>query len=186
MRCWSSRGIRRCRQMGNPVVIGFAPLADATARVLVLGSLPSVASVLAGQYYGHPRNAFWPIMGGLFGFDATAEYSERCAALQAAGVAVWDVAAQAQRPGSLDAAIRAPTVQPTDLDGLLRRCPGIGHVFFNGGAAATLFRRHHPADTDIRQLPATRLPSTSPAHASLRFEQKLTAWQVVRDRVQSS
>ncbi|MEN8821839.1 MAG: DNA-deoxyinosine glycosylase [Abyssibacter sp.] len=173
--------------MGHEVVVtGFAPLADDAARVLVLGSLPSVASVQAGQYYGHARNAFWPIMGRLFAFDANADYPERCAALMAAGVAVWDVAAQAQRPGSLDSAIRPPSVRPTDLDGLLQRCPGIGHLFFNGGTAARLFRRHHPADAAIRQLPATQLPSTSPAHASLRFEQKLAAWQSLRERLQAS
>lgn len=166
-----------------PAVEGFPPIADGGAQVLILGSLPSVASVQAAQYYGHPRNAFWPIMGRLFDFDPLTEYAARCLALQAAGVAVWDVAAQAVRPGSLDAAIQAPSVRPTDLDGLLEHCPRLGHVFLNGGTAATLFRRHHPAYSAIRQLPSTRLPSTSPAHASLRFEQKLKAWECVRETV---
>lgn len=165
-------------------VSGFPPIAAADARALILGSLPSVASVQAHQYYGHPRNAFWPIMGALFGFDAELDYEARCHQLRSQQVSVWDVASQAERPGSLDADIRRESVQPNPLDELLVRCPGISHVFFNGGAAATLFRRHHRGDAAIARLPATRLPSTSPAHASLRFEQKLQAWAVVRNVLQ--
>ena len=59
----------------------FAPLANPTARVLILGSLPGQASVRLGQYYGHPHNKFWPIMGQLFGFDATLAYAERVQSL---------------------------------------------------------------------------------------------------------
>ncbi|WP_348672812.1 DNA-deoxyinosine glycosylase [uncultured Abyssibacter sp.] len=171
---------------GSPTVTGFPPIADHRARVLILGSLPSVASVQAHQYYGHPRNAFWPIMGALFGFEPTLDYPDRCARLREAGVAVWDVAAQADRPGSLDADIRGASVRPNPLDALLDECPRIARVFLNGGTAATLFRRHHPRSTRIAQLPATRLPSTSPAHASLRFEQKLQAWTVVKQAVQNN
>jgi len=161
-------------------VRSFAPLAAAGARVLVLGSMPGVASLAAGEYYAHRRNAFWPIMATLFGFAADAAYAQRVAALAAAGVALWDVLAACERVGSLDAAIVRGSESANDIAGLLAQQPRIVRLAFNGAAAEAAFRRH------VRpRLPAARLagldcvclPSTSPANASWSYAEKLAAWR---------
>lgn len=157
-------------------VRSFAPIVDARARVLVLGSMPGVASLDAERYYAHPRNLFWPIMDALFGFDAASPYAERLAHLAEAGIALWDVAGECVRPGSLDARIAAGSVVPNDIAGLLARYPGIQRICFNGATAESLFRRHVLPTLDaMPQL--VRLPSTSPAHAAMGFDAKLSAWR---------
>lgn len=168
-------------------LVGFPPIAQVDARVLVLGTMPSVASLAAGEYYAHPRNAFWGIMGALFGFPPSAPYAERAAALRAVGVAVWDVVGACRRVGSLDTAIEAETVVVNDFARFFRAHRAIEGVFFNGGKAAELFRRH----VDPHVLPAEgaarrRLPSTSPANARLDFAAKLEAWRVVAATVQAA
>lgn len=158
------------------VVRSFAPIADARSRVLVLGSMPGVASLDADRYYAHPRNLFWPIMGALFGFDAALPYAERLVHLAAAGIALWDVAGECVRPGSLDARIAPGSVVPNDIAGLLTRHPGIVRICFNGATAESLFRRHVLPTLDaVPQL--VRLPSTSPAHAAMGFDAKLSTWR---------
>ncbi len=156
---------------------GFAPIAHADARVLILGSMPSQASLAAGRYYAHPRNAFWPIMSALLGLDPEAGWEARYRALAGAGLALWDVCHACIRPGSLDADIRE--VEPNDFAGFYAAHPGIRHVFFNGAKAMELYRRLvlPGLDERWRSLPLTRLPSTSPAHAAMRPEDKLSAWR---------
>lgn len=162
-------------------VCSFAPIAAPDARLLILGSMPGRASLDAGQYYAHPRNAFWPVMGALFDFAPAAPYGERVAALQAAGVAVWDVLQSCVRPGSLDSAIRADSMVPNDFRAFLAAHPRIACIFFNGSAAADCYRRHVLPLGAWAALPARRLPSTSPAHAALDLAAKLAAWRVVAD-----
>jgi hypoxanthine-DNA glycosylase len=165
-----------------PRVTSFSPVVGPAPRALVLGSMPGVASLRAAQYYAHPRNAFWPLMDALFGVPAQAPYAERVAALNAAGVALWDVLAECERPGSLDSAIAADTIAVNDIAGLLRRHPTVGVVALNGGTAARLFDRHvRPALGEISQRVAVlRLPSTSPAHAARSFDEKRAAWTALR------
>lgn len=162
----------------NTRVRSFPPLLPQHARVLVLGSMPGVASLQAGAYYAHPRNLFWPLMGRIFGFDAALPYAERCSCLGSAGVAVWDVLQECVRPGSLDSAIERASIRPNNISGLLQETPAIRTVLFNGSTAEQLFRQRIlpdlPADAQLRLL---RLPSTSPAHAGMRFEEKLALWQ---------
>ena len=159
----------------------FPAVYRADARVLILGSMPGEASLAAAQYYAHPRNAFWPIMGTLFGAGADLPYAQRLERLTGAGVALWDVIARCVRAGSLDSAIAHDSIEPNDFAALFAACPHIGHVFFNGAAAETAFRRHVRLAPAIPQPRFTRLPSTSPAHAARSFETKLAAWQLVRD-----
>jgi len=162
-------------------VHSFPPICEGEPRVLILGSMPGKASLLAQQYYAHPRNAFWPIMAALWGFDATLGYGARCAQLVRRGVALWDVLRTCTRAGSLDSDIEPDSIVPNDLAALLLRHGSINHVFFNGAMAETSFRRHVlPGLSDrLAAIPRTRLPSTSPANASYSFERKLAHWRAI-------
>lgn len=157
----------------------FPPIIDAGATRLILGSMPGVASLTAQRYYAHPQNAFWRIMGEVLGFASDAPYGKRVLALQRAGIALWDVLASCERPGSLDSAIRRDSEQANDIAALLATHPRITRILFNGGAAEATFRRHHAVVLRRSDLSFVRLPSTSPAHASLRFEQKCAVWRAV-------
>ena len=157
----------------------FPPLARTDARLLILGSMPGEVSLAAGQYYAHPRNAFWPIMGHLFGFDPQADYAKRVAALLEARVAVWDVLHSCRRSGSLDSRIRDDAVN--DFTTFFADHPTISRLFFNGQKAEASYRRHVLPHLP-RQLDYQRLPSTSPAHATLSFEAKLAAWRTAITR----
>lgn len=162
------------------MLTGFPPVARADARVLVLGSMPGARSLADGQYYAQPRNAFWPIMGLLFAAGPGLPYPQRLARLTAAGVALWDVLAQCRRPGSLDQHIRLASASLNDFAGFLAAHPQITHVFCNGQLAFRLFSRRVAPGLSGRALLVTRLPSTSPAMASLRLEDKLARWQALR------
>ena len=158
-------------------VQGFAPVAAADARILVLGSMPGVASLRQVRYYAHPRNAFWPIAAQVLGFDPAADYPARLQALQHAGIALWDVLQACERPGSLDADIRVDTLVPNDFVAFLGAHPRLVRVCFNGAKAASLYRRHVLPRLQARPLQYVDLPSTSPAHAAASFEKKLAAWR---------
>jgi TDG/mug DNA glycosylase family protein len=162
---------------------GFPPIAAPGARVLILGSLPGQASLAAHQYYAQPHNAFWRIMGELFDAGLDVPYPERVERLRASGVALWDVCKAAVRPGSLDASIDLKTVVTNDFERFFRAHPGIVHVCVNGGTAHRLYvRRVQPILPEpLSSLPLHLLPSTSPAHASLRFAQKLARWRLLEN-----
>ena len=162
---------------------GFPWVASATARVLVLGSMPGQASLAATEYYAHPRNVFWEIMGVLVGAGREFDYAARLKRLGAAGIALWDVAHRCHRPGSLDAAIERDSVEPNDFAALFRACPQLHTICFNGGTARDLYRRLVlPGDpAQGRSLTYHQLPSTSPAHAALDFAAKLECWRTVHD-----
>ena len=159
-------------------VTAFPALLGRQPRLLILGSLPGVASLQAHEYYAHPRNLFWDLMGELFGAHRGLSYAQRCAQLTEARVAVWDVLHQADRPGSLDSAIDMQTLAPNDFAPLFAAEPQLRTIAFNGQTAANLFRRRVlpllPATLQLRLL---TLPSTSPAHAGRSREQKLALWR---------
>jgi len=157
---------------------GFPPLAAAGARVLVLGTMPGAASLRAGEYYAHPRNAFWGIMAALLEGRQDAPYAERVAAVTRRGIAVWDVLGACSRAGSLDTAIDPKTIVVNDFGGFFAAQPRLALVVFNGGKAAELFSRHAlPILGPGTGPPTLRLPSTSPTNARLRFDAKLAAWR---------
>lgn len=152
----------------------FDPVVDANTRLLILGSLPGDASLKAGQYYGHPQNGFWRLVGGVIGLDLMAlPYPDRLEALKAAGVGLWDVIASAERPGSLDAAIR--NAEAADLNLLVDSLPALRAVAFNGGTAARLGRR---SLTPRSNFDLIDLPSSSPAYTRPLAE-KAAAWSVL-------
>ena len=158
---------------------GFPPVEPQRARVLILGSLPGAESLRRGEYYAHPRNAFWPIMGAVFGAGPELAYAERLRRLAARGVLLWDVLQAAHRPGSLDAAIHPRRLRANAIPALLARHPELERIVFNGGAAEALFRRHvaRKCGPELARLQLVRRPSTSPAHAARTFAQKLAAWR---------
>lgn len=158
---------------------GFPPVAAPDARVLILGSMPGQASLQAGQYYAHQRNAFWRIMGDLLGAGPDLPYAQRLEKLTAAGIALWDVIAACERPGSLDAAIVGSSVAANDFRAFFAVHRNIAHVFFNGAAAEMAFRRHVLPGLPDLSLQLTRLPSTSPAHAARSYGDKLAAWSAI-------
>ncbi|MBX3637347.1 MAG: DNA-deoxyinosine glycosylase [Rubrivivax sp.] len=154
---------------------GLPPVIGRGTRLLVLGSFPGVASLQAGQYYAHPRNQFWPLLGALWGIDLVAlPYRQRLAELRRRGLGLWDVYARCRREGSLDSAIEDAEVN--DLAGLRRRAPGLRVIAHNGGESARAMRI-----TAALGLPVLRLPSTSPANASWSFERKCAAWRAAFD-----
>jgi len=149
----------------------FDPVVDARTRLLILGSLPGDASLKAGQYYGHPRNSFWRLVGGVVGMDLVAlPYPDRLEALKAAGVGLWDVIASAERPGSLDGAIR--NAEAADLNRLIDSLPALRAIGFNGGTAARLGRRSLTPRPGLRLI---NLPSSSPAYTRPLAE-KTVVW----------
>lgn len=156
-----------------PQLHGLPPVLAARTRLVVLGSFPGVASLQAQQYYGHPRNHFWPLMSAMWGLDLMAlPYAARISALLDHGVGLWDVYARCRRQGSLDAAIRDAEVN--DLAQLKRLAPGLAAVAHNGGESARAGDRTGQAAA--QGLAVYRLPSTSPANATWSFERKRLAW----------
>ena len=170
------------RDHGAGRIHGFAPLARPDARLLLLGSMPSVESLSQHRYYAHPRNAFWPILSDLLGMDSDS-YEGRVREVTAHGIAVWDVLRDCTRPGSLDSAIEEKTAVTNDFNAFFRNHGEIRYVFFNGGKAEALYRKRVlPAlEAEFAALPRVRLPSTSPAHAGMNFEQKREAWKAILD-----
>ncbi|MDP3834478.1 MAG: DNA-deoxyinosine glycosylase [Hydrogenophaga sp.] len=155
---------------------GLAPVLDANTRVLVLGSFPGVASLRAQQYYGHPQNHFWKILGALWQLPLPAmAYDGRVAALRDHGLGVWDVYGACEREGSLDANIQ--NAELNDFAAVMRACPRLEAIAHNGGES---FR--HARHTERLGVPVYKLPSTSPANASWSFDRKLSAWAEVLRR----
>jgi hypoxanthine-DNA glycosylase len=160
---------------------GFAPIARRDARLLILGSMPGAASLAAGRYYAHPRNAFWSIVGDVSGADAALPYARRAAALRAAHIALWDVVGSCRRRGSLDAHIDRRSLRINDFATFFARHPRVHCVLFNGTTAEVLFRRHVLPRLErsgaARRLQLLRLPSTSPAHAGMSPARKGARWR---------
>lgn len=180
--------MRQARPSAAPLdvaarVESFPPRVTRDCRVLVLGSMPGVRSLQLAQYYGHPHNLFWPFMQALCGVPADAAYDARVAALNAAGVGLWDVLQACERPGSLDSEIAPHSEVPNAIGALVEAHPSLRALAFNGGKAWQSFRRHvqpglpAPLAARIALLP---LPSTSPANASVARATKLERWLALR------
>lgn len=159
---------------------GLSPIVDSRARVLILGSFPSEASLQQQQYYANPRNQFWRIMESLFGIERSNPYSERCQQLLDNRIALWDVIQRCQRQGSLDSKIRNP--EANNLAEFYQQYPQLAAVFWNGAAAEQHHRKLVGVDNPPNNpLTATRLPSTSPANAAISLLGKIEQWKGVRD-----
>jgi hypoxanthine-DNA glycosylase len=150
---------------------GFPPVINQHTRVLVLGSFPSAASLAAGQYYAHPQNQFWRVLGAVLGQPLKEmPYAARLKAVTAAGIGIWDIYASCERSGSLDSAIRE--AKANDFGALQESAPALRRICFNGRTAARRLR-----EMEALGYEAVVLPSTSPAHAGMSFEEKLARWR---------
>ncbi len=170
-------------------VSSFAPVIGADCRVLVLGSMPGVRSLAAGQYYAHPHNLFWPFMRELCGAGPELPYADRLARLAEAGIGLWDVLGHCTREGSLDSSIDPASEVANPIDALLVEQASIRAVAFNGAKAHAAFRRHVAPRIPVSRhtrLDWRVMPSTSPANASLRREAKLERWLALGTYLRSS
>lgn len=158
---------------------GFPPIADGGAKILILGSLPSVLSIEKRQYYGNPQNHFWRILYALFGREPDAGYEDRKNFMHSKKIALWDSIATASNPGSLDGDIK--NIVPNDFDRFFAGHPFIGHVFFNGSKSEQVFRKYFPSY--YGSIPHTRLPSSSPIPTpkNRNLEEKLENWKIVKE-----
>lgn len=160
----------------------FSPVLSKRPRTLILGSMPGVRSLQEAQYYAHPQNAFWKIMAELYEMPIE-NYVQRRNIILGNQLALWDTLKSCIRPGSLDAAIDSGSIEANDFSALFITHPAIERVFFNGGTAAAVFRKHAlpQLSPEIRdRLSFTQLPSTSPAYAGVSFRKKLEKWRAVR------
>ena len=158
------------------VVTSFHPLADHSAQILILGSMPGVVSLKANQYYAHPRNAFWAIMGDLYNFNANSAYENRVLSLKKYHVAVWDVLHTCVRPGSLDSAIEQGSRVCNDFRAFFQQHPNIKLIAFNGIEAEKSFKKYVLSELKLLNMRFVRLPSSSPTHTQV-LEQKIDAWR---------
>ena len=154
----------------QPQLHTIAPVYDENSRILILGSFPSVKSREAAFFYGHPQNRFWRVLAAVLGEEAPQTAAEKKSLLLRHGVALWDVIASCDIVGSSDASIR--NVRPADIGRVTGVAP-IERVVCNGAAAGRLYRRHLEPVTG---LPATVLPSTSPANAAWSLDRLIGRW----------
>jgi hypoxanthine-DNA glycosylase len=157
------------------LLTGLAPVIAPDTRILILGSFPGAASLAAQQYYAHPRNQFWKLVGELVNEDLYGlPYDQRLPRLLAHRFGLWDVLAACEREGSLDSAIRKPAAN--DFERLRQMCPALETVGFNGQASGKFAPQFEQAG-----YRTVVLPSSSPAHMAITFEQKLAAWRRLTD-----
>ena len=164
----------------DTLCIGLPAQVNAGCKVLLLGSMPGIASLQAQRYYAHPRNRFWPLLADICGFDPALPYAQRLQALAAAGVGLWDVIGQCQRRGSLDADIVRGSEVANALPALIAGLPGLRLVGCNGGAAMQAFQRWVLPQLAVAPR-LLALPSTSPANAAWSVPRLRQAWQPVAD-----
>ncbi len=160
------------------VVTSFDPITNPDATILILGSMPGVASLAAQQYYAHPRNAFWPIMSVVLGIDLSLSYDARVKALQQTHVAVWDVLQQCERAGSLDSAIQKETRYPNDFRSFFQQHQQLKTILFNGAEAEKSFKQTVLLAFEQLDYQLVRAPSTSPAY-TLSLAEKIKRWQAL-------
>jgi len=157
-----------------PVVKSFLPVIHSKSKVLILGSMPGVRSLEAGEYYAYPQNQFWKIMAKLLNYDLPVTYAQKKKMLLRNRIALWDVVASCTRKGSLDSSIR--NVKANDLNGLFKRCRHIRAIFCNGNTAFKFFKDgHYECNVSVFLLPSTSPANTRP------FSWKVSQWKRILD-----
>ena len=150
------------------------PVYDERSEILILGSFPSVKSREGKFFYHHPQNRFWKILAAVYGEEVPGTIAEKKQFLLSHGIAVWDVIASCEITGSSDSSIR--NVEVNDLNRIIK-AGRIVHIYTNGNLADKLYHRYFDGKL---ALPATRLPSSSPANAAYSLERLVECWRVIR------
>ncbi len=160
----------------------FPAAAPADIRVLVLGSFPGKRSLEERQYYAHPRNVFWRIMGEMFHFDDTIDYQQRISTVNNCKIGLWDVLQSCRRDGSLDSKIETATIVINDFTGFFDCHPALRLIVFNGSKAETEFKKRVlPKQQEPgKHIDMIRMPSTSPAMATMSYQEKYKAWSAIK------
>jgi TDG/mug DNA glycosylase family protein len=163
----------------------FSPVSSSRAKVLILGSMPGKVSIEKNQYYAHPRNAFWFIMNTMLNTEPGIPYEKRITILQENGIALWDVLKSCHREGSLDSSIDDESSIPNDFYSFFAAHQKISHVFFNGAKAEKEYKKYvlPTLANTFSNLEYLRLPSTSPALASMTKDEKLKKWSIIGRRI---
>jgi len=162
-------------RMSGEVKVGLPPVARADARLFILGSLPGDASLAAGQYYAHPQNQFWRLLGSVVGDDLQSmPYEARLECIEGHRIGVWDVIGSAVRKGSLDQAIRL--ANHNRVERLVHEFPDLQAIAFNGGTSAGVGRK---LIGSAHGLSLIDLPSSSPANTR-PFSEKAAVWEQLR------
>jgi hypoxanthine-DNA glycosylase len=167
----------------DKVICSFPPVGAVNGHTLILGSMPGEASLKAGEYYAHPQNSFWRIMGELFGAGRELAYKQRLGILADHGITLWESLQSCIRQGSLDSDISEEI--PNDFRSLFAVHSGYKRIFFNGAKAEQSFKKLVLPTLGEHELLLKKLPSTSPAHAGMSFHDKLRAWKVVKENQKS-
>ena len=162
-------------------VHSFSPLVQNHCTKIILGSMPGKASLSANQYYAHPGNCFWRFVETLLGIPRSADYASRCNELTQHNIALWDVLKACTRSGSLDSNIIESSIVPNDFESFFDRHRNIASIYFNGAKAEKIYHRYvlPKLPLEFSNIPAIRLPSTSPANASIPVARKLEQWSVI-------
>ena len=154
------------------------------AEILILGSLPGRKSLEMQQYYAHPQNAFWKLIARIYNRGSSLPYMQRVEVLTANRIALWDVLAAAERPGSLDSSIVSASARANDFAAFYRNHPQVSRIYFNGRRAEELYRRFvlPGLSAEFAALRYVSMPSTSPAHAGMPFAEKLVRWKKIKEK----
>ncbi len=159
-------------------ISSFPPIINENSKILILGSIPGVKSLEMQQYYAHPQNKFWKIICEIFNEEFTTNYQQRIEILEKHHIALWDVIDTCERKGSLDSEIR--NEEANKIEELLQNFPNIKAIFCNG-------QKSHKNLQKILEkkfrMPIIVLPSTSPAYAGLKYEEKLLSWQEIQNHI---
>lgn len=159
----------------------FNYIVNKNSKIIILGSMPGVRSLQESEYYAHPRNAFWKILQKLFDGDISS-YENKKDILYKNNIALWDVLKNCKRSGSLDTSIQKDTIVPNDFKSFFKKHPNITKVFCNGTTAYNEFMKvYKDLDEEFSYISVYKLPSTSPANAKMRFEDKLKSWSMIKE-----
>ena len=162
--------------MNQKLSYSFPPLLSGRPHTLILGTMPGEKSIEAGQYYAHPQNQFWRLIGDVCGMPPALSYDERALFLTRNGIAVWDVVHSCRRAGSMDADIKEEIVN--DFQSFFLEYPSIRRVVFDSLKAEQLYNRHVLPKL-ANALEYARIPSPSPAYAKMRYAEKLAVWRQI-------
>lgn len=156
----------------------FKPSIDNNSKILILGSMPGVKSLKEQQYYAHPQNRFWKVLGQICNVNTLQEldYSQKLTILLQNNIALWDTIKSCKREGSLDSDIQNEI--PNNIKKLLKKYPNIENICLNGNKSYSAFKKYFP--DLLQKYNCYRMPSTSPANAKYSLDRLVQEWSVTK------